>query len=149
MEQFKFDFFKKEHSSQTMNVVTLSKAECDKVFTSFCSAYNMEKQERNQVFDIIQDRGIPVNFTNAEEKNFDLSCLISENCKRQLPTHLYVCWDYFYAIDRFDYNDIVKYFSDIWYPSVDDIIIFDDSYKVCIMIRHDGVIYLLNKKPQK
>lgn len=28
MEQFKFDFFKKEHSSQTMNVVTLSKAEC-------------------------------------------------------------------------------------------------------------------------
>ena len=129
MEQFKFDFFKKEHSSQTMNVVTLSKAECDKVFASFCSAYNMEKQERNQVF--------------------DLSCLISEICKRQLPTHLYVCWDYFYAIDRFDYNDIVKYFSDIWYPSVDDIIIFDDSYKVCMMIRHDGVIYLLNKKPQK
>lgn len=37
-------------------------------------------------------------------------------------------------------------FSDIWYPSVDDIIIFDDSYKVCMMIRHDGVIYLLNKK---
>ena len=73
----------------------------------------------------------------------------TENCKRQLPTHLYVCWDYFYAIDRFDYNDIVKYFSDIWYPSVDDIIIFDDSYKVCMMIRHDGVIYLLNKKPQK
>lgn len=73
-------------------------------------------------------------------------CLISEICKRQLPTHLYVCWDYFYAIDRFDFNDIVKYFSDIWYPSVDDIIIFDDSYKVCMMIRHDGVIYLLNKK---
>lgn len=145
MEQFKFDFFKKEHSSQTMNVVTLSKAECDKVFASFCSAYNMEKQERNQVFDIIQYKGIPVNFTNAEEKNFDLSCLISENCKWQLPTHLYVCWDYFYAIDRFDFNDIVKYFSDIWYPSVDDIIIFDDSYKVCMMIRHDGVIYLLNK----
>lgn len=47
---------------------------------------------------------------------------------------------------RFDFNDIVKYFSDIWYPSVDDIIIFDDSYKVCMMIRHDGVIYLLNKK---
>ena len=70
MEQFKFDFFKKEHSSQTMNVVTLSKAECDKVFASFCSAYNMEKQERNQVFDIIQDKGIPVNFTNAEEKNW-------------------------------------------------------------------------------
>lgn len=41
MEQFKIDFFKKEHSSQTMNVVTLSKAECDKVFASFCSAYNM------------------------------------------------------------------------------------------------------------
>ena len=114
MEQFKFDFFKKEHSSQTMNVVTLSKAECDKVFASFCSAYNMEKQERNQVFAIIQDKGIPVNFTNAEEKNFDLSCLISELCKRQLPTHLYVCWDCFYAIDRFDFNDIVKYFSDIY-----------------------------------
>ena len=105
----------------------------------------MEKQKRNQVFDIIQDKGIPVNFINAEEKNFDLSCLISENCKRQLPTHLYVCWDCFYAIDRFDFNDIVKYFSDIWYPSVDDIIIFDDSYKVCMMIRHDGVIYILNK----
>lgn len=75
MEQFKFDFFKKEHSGQTMNVFTLSKAECDKVFASFCSAYNMEKQERNQVFDIIQDKGIPVNFTNAEDKNFDLASL--------------------------------------------------------------------------
>ena len=51
-------------------------------------------------------------------------------------------------IEFLELNDN-PYFSDIWYPSVDDIIIFDDSYKICMMIRHDGVIYLLNKKPQK
>ena len=71
-----------------MNVVTLSKAECDKVFASFCSAYNMEKQERNQVFEIIQDKGIPVNFTNAEDKNFDLSCLGSSDKVRGIPTQI-------------------------------------------------------------
>ena len=149
MEQFKLDFFKKEHGGQTMNFITLSKEECDKVFASFCSVYKIKEQERNLVFEIIQDKGIPVNFTNAEEQNFDLSCLMLGLFKKQLPTHLYVCWDDFYTIDRFDVNDVINYFSDIWYPSVDDIIIFDDSYKVCMMVRHDGVIYLLNKKPQK
>ena len=41
MEQYKLDFFKKDHKNQNLSFVTLSMEECDKVFASFCLSYKI------------------------------------------------------------------------------------------------------------
>ncbi|WP_234399978.1 hypothetical protein [Campylobacter concisus] len=40
---------------------------------------------------------------------------------------------------RFD--DLSKFFSDIWYPSLNDIEIFDINLNWIISVRHYGAIY--------
>ncbi len=41
-------------------------------------------------------------------------------------------------IDRFQTEDLGAYFYDVWYPSADDIEIFDDSLSWMMFIRHYG-----------
>ena len=50
-------------------------------------------------------------------------------------------WDEFKTIDVFRTIDLYNYFSDIWFPSADNIIVFPRNMTIFIMIRHDGVIY--------
>ena len=111
---------------------------------SFCLKYKIQKNERTNIFNIIQNEGHYINFVNAEDAEFNLGLLINNLNIRILPTNLYVCWDSFYNIDVFKFDDVIKYFDYIWYPKVDDIIIFDYSFIFCLMIRHDGIIYALN-----
>ena len=144
MEQFKLDFFRKDHEMVNINFITLSKKKCDEAFISFCLKYKIQKYERTNIFNIIQNEGHYINFVNAEDAEFNLGLLINNLNIRILPTNLYVCCDSFYNIDVFKYDDVIKYFDYIWYPKVDDIIIFDYSFIFCLMIRHDGIIYALN-----
>lgn len=139
------DIFKKDHESQVINFVTLSKEECDKIYASFCSAYMIKKQDRNDIFSVIQNRGHYIDFMNAGDKSFNLYRLIYGQNIGEMPNCLNVCWDSFCTIDIFDLNTIINFFDYIWYPSADDIIIFDESYKICLLVRHDGVIYRLDK----
>nr|WP_297024600.1 hypothetical protein [uncultured Prevotella sp.] len=146
MDQFKLDFFKKDFKNKVLNFSTRSKDECEKIYTSFCLAYKIKRQERNNIFSIIQDKGRCINSINAEDRNFNLERLLYEQNIKQVPTQLNICWDFFSTIDTFESKDIVHYFDYIWYPAADDIIIFDNLYTICLMVRHDGVIYVLNRK---
>lgn len=144
MDQFRLDIFRKDHNNVSLNFVTLSKKKCDEAFASFCLKHKIQENERANIFNIIQNKGHHINFTNAEDVEFNLALLIKKLNINKLPTYLYVCWDFFYEIDVFKFNDVVKYFDYIWYPIADDIIIFDGSFNLCLMIRHDGIIYSLN-----
>ena len=53
---------------------------------------------------------------------------------------------YITSTHAFDFKDVADFFDYIWYPSADDIILFDESYKVCFMVRHDGAVYQFDKK---
>jgi len=65
--------------------------------------------------------------------------------------------DEFFKIDKFnkfdgfnadeEFDDLFKFFSDIWYPSLDDIEIFDINLNWIISVRHYGdIYYFLTKK---
>ena len=146
MEQYKLDFFKKDHPNQLLRFVTLSAVECDKVFASFGQFYNIEPKNRNDIFGIIQSEGRFVDSVNAENENFDLRRLVQEQNIKAMPQYMNVCWDCFHSVDVFDFNDVADFFDYIWYPSADDVILFDESYEVCLMVRHDGAVYLFEKK---
>ena len=46
----------------------------------------------------------------------------------------------FKTIDVFRTIDLYNYFSDIWFPCADNIIVFPRNMTIFIMIRHDGAI---------
>ncbi len=56
------------------------------------------------------------------------------------PVNVFINWGKFENIDEISFNDFGQYFYDLWFPSSDDIDIFDDTYRWIVSIRHDGII---------
>jgi hypothetical protein len=57
----------------------------------------------------------------------------------ELPDQLYISWSWD-SIDEMAAADFCKWFDDIWYPSSDDIVVFDASCAWYVLIDHHGVV---------
>ena len=77
---------------------------------------------------------------NADEENFDLNALFNE-LNVATPNEICINFNKFESIDILHFDDLSKFFSDIWYPSLDDIEIFDINLSFIISVRHYGAIY--------
>jgi hypothetical protein len=77
---------------------------------------------------------------DAEDDEFDLASVL--NAIGITPSDfVYLNWYRFDEIDQMKFVDLVKYFDDIWYPSSDDIDIFDESLSWMVSISHEGRVY--------
>lgn len=56
---------------------------------------------------------------------------------------VYVNWYRYDTIDKIGLDDFDRYFDDVWYPSVDDIDVFDDSLAWVLSVSHDGKVKML------
>jgi len=56
------------------------------------------------------------------------------------PESVFVNWYRFDDVDEFQFADLESHFSDVWYPSSDDIELFDASLKWLIAVSHDGAV---------
>ena len=88
----------------------------------------------------IQKKSVFIENYNAQEENFSLDQLFNSLKINTLP-QVYINWYRFDDVDEINFKDFCKYFDDIWYPSSDDIDLFDDSYNWIITITHSGEIY--------
>jgi hypothetical protein len=77
------------------------------------------------------------------DNGFDLRKLISARNLRPQEEVL-LNWLRFDNMDRLAFSDLSQYFDDIWYPSSDDIDIFDDTLDWFVFIRHDGCVKILD-----
>ncbi|MCR9166599.1 MAG: hypothetical protein NXI35_38405 [bacterium] len=59
------------------------------------------------------------------------------------PHRVFVNWYRFDDIDSLDLDALSRHFDDIWYPSVDDIEVFDDSCRWFLSVSHDGRMTLI------
>jgi hypothetical protein len=88
----------------------------------------------------ISGRGHPIGHIPPDDP-FDIAGLLATH-HRHAFNDLYVNWDRFDHIDKLSCTDLSRHFSDIWYPSADDIEIFDESGQWVLMVCHDGVVSL-------
>jgi hypothetical protein len=56
------------------------------------------------------------------------------------PEYVFVNWYRFDDVDEIKFADLESHFTDIWYPSSDDIEVFDSSLKWLIAVSHDGSV---------
>lgn len=98
--------------------------------------------ESMQILDVFKKmivNSIVVSNINAEDDSFCFSDLLSSqgiSSKKKV----YIDWHRFDDIDFIELSLLTKYFDDIWYPSVDDIYIYDDSFSWFALVTHHGTV---------
>lgn len=90
---------------------------------------------------MILSRSVPVKEQNAQDHDFRLLSVLWA-LRLEPMAVLYVNWYRFDDIDRIHRDDLATYFQDIWYPSSDDIDIFDDSFDWILSVGHGGDVRL-------
>ena len=77
--------------------------------------------------------------SDAERESFDLLEIFGRLGIAPMQ-HCYINWHNFENIDRLETKALAKYFDDVWYPSSDDIDVWDDSYDWIVSVHHSGGI---------
>lgn len=143
MEQFKIDQFREENNGVSFpDFKSLSERECEEIRQQVCEALgfpaNLVGASLSTQLTKLQSY---VDGVNAENENFELQAIAKSICIG-VQEKVFVNWHQFDKIDQLSFENLAKYFSDIWYPSTDDIDIFDSSLLWIISIDHHGEIQI-------
>ena len=138
MEKYKIDLFEKETGNLFPPILKLNKTDCNICYHHFQEMIHVYNSNVS-VFENFQSNALFIEKYNALDENFNILDVFTE--LKLSSNVIYVDWDEFQTIDKFQTLDFSNYFSDIWFPSSDNIIIFPEDMTILIMIRHDGAIY--------
>lgn len=83
------------------------------------------------------DEASDVTDVNAGEPGFDL-CRTIDALGLERSEEVLLNWRHFDNVDRIRLVDLCNYFSDIWYPSSDDIEIIHPERQWIVSVSHDG-----------
>jgi hypothetical protein len=76
---------------------------------------------------------------NAQDEGFNMDALLTR-VSIHPEKRVYINWGRLDKIDIMHYTDLVRHFSDIWYPIADDIEIFDDQLNWIVQVSHEGYV---------
>jgi hypothetical protein len=140
MEDFKIELFEQEYKINCPNFVHLSENECLFLITQISERYDLEKNNLIQSISLRQ-----VNLENVDAKDgFNLIDTLNSISIHPLPK-IYINWYQFDDIDIVNTLDLNKYFDYFWFPSTDDIDLFDESLNWIVSVRHDAIVsFIIN-----
>ena len=81
---------------------------------------------------------------NAGDENFDLEN-VTQTAGISVHDKVFVNWYHFDKIDTLAFKDLAVFLGYIWYPSSDDIDIFDSSFSWIVSITHQGEVYIAQR----
>lgn len=140
MENFKLDLFKKDYGFDFPPFTHLSKSESLTLRKRLC-----EKYGNTNISTLVKDICLGQKYLeeiNAKEEFKLIETL--KYLKIKFLDNVFINWYKYDDIDIISLNEFDKYFYDIWYPSSDDIEIFDNNLNWIVSIRHDGCLsYIL------
>ena len=136
MDQIKLENFRKEHGFDMPIIRSLSAGECLKIRENLLHKFSLD--DIDEFFKI--DKFSRLDGFSADEENFDLKAVFGK-LNIAMPNEICINFNKFESIDILHFDDLSKFFSDIWYPSLDDIEIFDINLSFIVLVRHYGAIY--------
>ena len=136
MDQIKLENFRKEYGFDMPIVRSLSAGECIKIRENLLRKFSLN--DIDEFFKI--DKFSRLDGFNADEENFDLKAVFNK-LGIAMPNEICINFNKFESIDILRFDDLFKFFSDIWYPSLDDIEIFDINLSFIFSVKHYGAIY--------
>jgi len=135
MDDFKISLFESEYKEQFPIYKMLEEVDCRQLTDQISKKYDLD------VFNIEEGLMLRQAFYKGPDalEGFQLINTLHDIGINHLSEVL-INWYQFKRIDAFDINDLDKYFYDIWFPSSDDIDLFDRTLNWILSIRHDGCI---------
>jgi hypothetical protein len=141
MEHFKIEHFERDRSGESFpKFHTLAPNELFHIRKELARKAGFDETvEPLILIRFLLDASHPVGEYNATSEGFELSSVTKElDLKPQ--QHIYINWDRLVTVDRMKFADLSKHFNDIWYPSADDIEVFDDSLSWILFVHHSGSV---------
>ncbi len=141
VEKFKlYNFIKDNDGIAFPQIDSLSPQECIELRLKLCSRFNLKTDRRGYELALTIDRlQTCLKEVRADDPNFDLEKVL-RSISVTSGNDVFVNWKNFEIIDRIKIRDLSKFFSDIWYPSTDDIDVFDSSVSWVLSVNHEGEI---------
>ena len=141
MEWFKVDNFLTSSKDAFPSFSSLTQDECHKILCRLKDALGLNGEHDSlAIVTELSNRQVACLNTNAESEGFDLQQTL-RNLGVNAEKNIFINWYRFDNIDRMECAALSNHFTDIWYPSSDDIDIFDSSLRWILSIRHDGCVY--------
>ncbi len=141
MENFKIENFEKERPGDKFpEFSTLDRYHAEQLRDRFKAQFSLGSEaDESDLLKAIEATERILIGTNAEKSDFRLDTVVA-GCGIRPHQHVFLNWYRFDRIDKFLMKDLSRYFSYIWYPSSDDIDVFDSSISWVVSIRHDGAV---------
>ncbi len=140
MQEFKIMHFKNEYPDKVFpEYYSLKKADLSDLQKNLFEKFLLnQNNDLLKLVEKINTIALIVDGVSSSDDSFSLLDLLRDH-NIQPNSCVYLNWYRYDDVDRFKVNDLEKHFNDIWYPSADDIDIFDETFSWILSIRHDGV----------
>lgn len=144
MHDLKRKNFEEAHSGIPFpQIVTLGNEETRQLRSRIAQRLGCPADDGLTLVSGLAARSVLVEGANAESEGFKLLGILWTLRIRPEQPMVYVNWYRFDQIDRLTLEDLAEYFGDLWYPSSDDIDIFDDSCDWIVSVGHSGDVRLV------
>jgi len=144
MEEAKIDNFNRENPEGSFpKYITLDSGSCADIHKSLSENLRLDVSADSMTLVNEVDRlGEVCEGFNSEDDNFNLKKVLS-SLEINWPEYIFINWYRYDNIDKMMLSDLTNHFDDVWYPDVDDIDIFDETFTWVLSITHYGQIKIL------
>ncbi|HTB96571.1 MAG TPA: hypothetical protein VK716_06155 [Terracidiphilus sp.] len=143
MEAFKVQNFERVHGANSFPAFrSLAREETNHTLTQLKRGLGLPHDlSTEDVLHAVDRLSVLVEGVDASEVIFDLRAVLDR--LGFSATKVLVNWGRFESMDEFETKDLCNFFTDIFYPSADDLEILDSNVAWLLSIRHHGAVMAL------
>jgi hypothetical protein len=141
VENFKIEHFEREHGIGSFpQLRQLKNEEAGNLETFLKRRIGLPIQlSASELFNFIDQKAVAIEGVDATDDAFDLKSILDKlNFSSAGCFVLFANWLGFQEVDELAGEDVCHYFSDIYYPSADDMVIVGANLMWLMVITHDG-----------
>jgi len=142
MDEFKKELFARHHPGKTFpTCCAMNENEMRDIRRILSAKLGLSSDDGLALVQAVTLNVIMLQDQNAEDDQFNLRKVLTSAGVQSLAT---VCinWYRFDDIDRIALADLSQYFGDVWYPSSDQIEIFDQTLNWILSVADNGTLGL-------
>lgn len=141
MEDIKIENFYRENPQGKFPLyMKLDEKNCTEIRKSIARKLGLVTSANDlELVNAVDSSGETYGGMNPNDESFNLSAALC-SMKVECSENVFVNWYRYDNIDKFNLLDLTRYFDDIWYPELDDVDIFDESFTWIVSITHSGKI---------
>jgi hypothetical protein len=145
MDRQKLLNFEMTHPGESLSVEEVLPSEASAVRARLLQKLGLPLQSSGlALVKAIEAKSRPLKGLDASSSGFNLGHLLAELQDEAASLEVFLNWYRFDELDRVRVSTLAAFFTDIWYPSADDLDIVDPRLRWVVSVAHHGGLRLLS-----